>query len=83
LQVVEHEAPRLVSIRRGGHDTAAGKAISQQVGKQERREMVQREGPLQALRRLLARGEQRPGIVGEDVDALVALADLVGEHSYV
>jgi len=42
--------------------------------------MVQREGLLEALRGLLARGEQRPRIVGKDVDVLVAPADLVGQH---
>ncbi len=42
--------------------------------------MVEREGLLQALRGLLARGEQRPRVVGKHVDVLVVLADLLGQH---
>jgi hypothetical protein len=72
-----------VSVRSGGHDTAARKAISQQVREQERREMVQGEGLLESLRGLLARGEQRPSIVGKDIDVLVAPADLVGQHPHI
>jgi hypothetical protein len=80
LQVVEIQPTGLVRAGRSGHDAATGKAISQQVGEQERREMVQRKGLFEALRGLLARGEQGPGIVSQDVDVLVASADLLGEH---
>ena len=80
MQVVEVQAPGPVSAGRGGHDAAAGKAISQQVREQERCEMVEREGLLQALRGLLARGEQCPRVVGKDVDVLVVPTDLLGQH---
>ena len=63
LQVVEIQAPRLVSVGGRRHDAPAGQTIAQQVGEQKRREMVQREGPLEALRGLLARGEQRPALL--------------------
>lgn len=80
MQVVEVQAPGPVGAGRGGYDAAAGKAVSQQVREQERCEMVQREGLLQALRGLLARGEQCPRVIGKDVNVLVAPADLVGQH---
>ncbi len=83
MQVVEIQAPGLVSVRSGGHYAAAGKAISQHVREQERREMVQCEGLLEALRGLPARGEQCTSIVGKDGDVFVALADLVGQHPNV
>jgi hypothetical protein len=72
-----------MSARSGSHDTAARKAISQQIREQERREMIQGEGLLEALGGLLARREQRSSIVGKDVDVLVAPADLFGQHADV
>jgi hypothetical protein len=42
--------------------------------------MVEREGLLQAIRGLLARGEQCPRVVGKDVDVLVVPTDLVGQR---
>ena len=45
--------------------------------------MVEREGLLEALGGLLARGEQRPGVVGEHVDVLVALARLHRERPHL
>src|SRR5580704_4057125 len=41
--------------------------------------MVQRERLLEALGGQLARGEQRAGVVGEDVNVLVAPADVLGQ----
>ena len=80
LQVVEVQTPGPVGAGRGGHDAAAGKAVSQQAREQERCEMVQREGLLQALRSHLARRESCPRVIGKDVNVLVAPADLVGQH---
>ena len=80
MQVVEVQAPGPVGAGRGGHDAAAAKAVSQQVREQERCEMVERKGLLQALRGLRARGEQCPRVVGKDVDVLVVPTDRVGQH---
>ena len=54
----------------------------QQIGRFRREaiELVEREGLLQALRGLLARGEQCPRVVGKDVDVLVVPTDLLGQH---
>ena len=83
MQVVEVQTSGPVGARSGRHDAAAREAISQQIREQKRRQMVQCEGLLQPLRRLLARGEQRPGIVGKDVDVPVAFTDLLGQHPHI
>jgi len=80
LQIIEVQEAESVSVGCGGHDAAAGKAVSQQVGEQVRREMVQSKALLEAFGGLLARREQRAGVVGKDVDVLVALAQLLGQH---
>ena len=67
----------------GRHDAAAGETIAQQVGEQKRREVIQREGLLEALGGHLARGEQRPGVVREHVDLPVAPAHLLGERAHL
>ena len=45
--------------------------------------MIQRKGLFQALRGFSARGKQRAGVVGKDVDVLVASADLISQRADV
>ena len=61
MQVVEIQARGLVRVGGCGHHAAANKAISEQVGKQERREMIQREGLFQALDVSLREANSAPG----------------------
>jgi len=57
-------------------DLAAGR-------KQARREMVRREVRSKPSGVCLREANSAPALLANDVDALVALADLVGEHRYV
>ena len=83
LQVLEIQRARFVGVGRGRHDPPTSQVLAQQVGEQERRQVVERERPLEALRGDLARGEQRACVVGEDVDVLVAALDLLGQGAHL
>jgi len=84
LEVVEVEQAALVGVAGRGHDAPArgGEPLEQQLREQERGEVVEREGPLEAVGRHLARAEHGAGIVREHVDARVGLEQLGGEPAY-
>jgi hypothetical protein len=65
-----------VAGRRHHAGAALPQPLEQELGEQERGEVVEREGALEAVGRDLARREHRAGVVGEHVDALVALEQL-------
>ena len=79
LEIFEIQTAGLVGIGGRSHDAASDQAVAQQAGEQERREVVQRKGTLEALGGLLPRGEQSAGVVGQDIDVLVAVANLLRE----
>ena len=54
-----------------------------EVGQQERREVVEREGLLEAVRRDVAGGEHRARVVGEHVDPRMAVEELAGEPTHL
>jgi len=58
-------------------------ALAQQVGEQKWGEVVQRKGLLEALGGLSPCGEQSPRVVRQDIDVIVALADLGGQRPNV
>src|SRR5690348_12972116 len=72
----------------GDGDDAGGRAgfqrLEQQVGQQERREVIERERHLNAVRRLAAAPEEdRAGVVDEHVQAVVACTELLSRPAHL
>ena len=79
VEIVERNARALVSGRRRGDDAgrcARLEPVEQQRSQQERGEVVDGPCHFDAVDGELAAGEDRAGIVGEDVDARIALQNL-------
>src|SRR4029450_3683772 len=85
LEVVEVEQAAPVGVAGCGPDASArgGEPLEQQVREQERGEVVEREGPLEAVGRQVARGEHGASVVREHVDARVVLEQLGGGPAYL
>jgi hypothetical protein len=69
-----------LTIRPAG---GAGQQRQQQLGKQERPELVGRPRELEPIRALLAAAERGTGVVDQDVDVVVPVLDLLGDPADV
>ena len=77
LQVTQIQQPGPVGVRGGRHDTAAVELVAQQIGEQERSEVVQRERSLESLGGLRLRvANIAPALFASTSTLPVALADL-------
>ena len=86
LEVVEAEASELVRLRRQVHDPSSGRgseAREQQVGEQERAEVVHGQHHVVAFRGLSTRADRHAGVVHEQVDGTGTVGQLGGGATHV
>ena len=76
------EAGAAMRLRRDGDDARGGRGaqpVEQQIGQQERRQMVDRDGQLVAVLGQLRAGRDQPGIVDQHVEPLVPCQHRFGQ----